>query len=384
MICQYNQLVPVLFGAGAVTLLGEKVSELGCKKVLCVYDRGIKAAGLSVKAEQSLKAANVEFIVFDKIVADPPSELIDEGGKLAKESGVDCVVGIGGGSSMDAAKAIALLLDHEPPVAQYLKLPPLELKSSVPIVLIPTTAGTGSEVTQISILLHTKINAKLSVFLRSTLAIVDPELTLSVPPAVTAFTGLDALSHAVEAITAKKWNPRSEVLALSAIQKIAAYLPVAYQDGNNVEARTNLCLASNWAGIAFADTDVHFGHSIADGISAAFHTPHGINCAWVTPQTIELVTAAMPGKVKLIGEAMGVSFTGNESSEAIGAKTAQSIRDLMKTVQIMSMSEMGFPRDRVVSCAKVAMESGLRFNCPVAVTREMTEDMLGKIYDNYK
>jgi alcohol dehydrogenase class IV len=280
MIFQYNQLVPVIFGAGAISQLGEQVKALGCKKVMCVYDGGVKAAGIGSKAESSLKAAGVDFVVFDKISADPPSAIIDEASALARAEKVDGLVGVGGGSSMDSSKAIALMTDRPGSIRDYLQGPPLSLKSSLPIVLVPTTSGTGSECTQVCVITHEEQNAKLAVFVRSSLAIVDPELVKTLPPSGTASTGLDAFAHAAESVTCKNWNPRSELLALTAIAKIKKYLPVACKDGSDMEARTEMCLASNWAGIAFADTDVHVGHCVADSFSVGFHTPHGLNCAW--------------------------------------------------------------------------------------------------------
>ena len=220
MIFEYDQLTPVVFGAGAIDSLGERVKAYGCKKVLCVYDGGVKAAKISERAEASLKAAGVDFVSFDKISADPATTLVDEAGALARKEQVDGVIGVGGGSSMDAAKGAALLMSHDSPIAQYLTLPPTMLKSSVPIFLVPTTAGTGSEVTQVAVLSDNERDLKLAVFVRSTLAIVDPELTLTVPAHVTATTGMDAFTHASEAITAKKWDPRSELLACAAIEKI--------------------------------------------------------------------------------------------------------------------------------------------------------------------
>lgn len=386
MSFRYNQLVPVVFGNGAIHELGEQVKALGCKKVMCVYDSGVKIAGIAPKAEASLKAAGVEYVVFDKITADPTDILVNECGALAKESGVDGVVAVGGGSSMDCAKAAALLIDHDAPIQQYFTAPPSFLECSVPVILVPTTAGTGSEVTQVCVITQTPENYKPSIFMHSTLAIVDPELTYTVPPSVTANTGLDAFTHASEAITAKGRNPRSELLARAAIEKIAKYLPIAVKDGSNAEARYELCLAANWAGIAFADTDCHLGHNMADGISNAFHTPHGMNCVWVSPELMNACSAVVPDKVKVVGEALGVAFTGSETDAEIGEKTAAAIRALMKSVGLKSPKEMGFDRETFVNCYQVAMEIdlGLRLNCPFEATADIVRDLYAKMYDNYQ
>lgn len=385
MTFKYDQLVPVFFGEGALDLLGEKVRELGSKKVVCVYDSGVKAAGIAPRAEASLKKAGVEYVVYDKIQSDPSDKLVDECGQLAIEAGADGFVAIGGGSSMDCAKAASLLLNHPGPINRYFTAPPSFLECSVPVVLVPTTAGTGSECTQVAVITDSRDHSKPSVFMRSALAIVDPELTLTVPPQVTANTGLDAFTHAAEAITAKGRNPRSELLSKAAIEKIARYLPVACKDGTDREARYELCLASNWAGIAFQDTDCHLGHDMADGISATFHSPHGYNCILVNPELMRQCAAVIPDKVKLVGEATGVVFCGCETPEEIGQKTADGIRSLMRACGIKHPREYGMERDRFIGCSRMAMEIdlGLRLNCPVEVTEDLVRTIYADSYDNY-
>ncbi len=386
MIYQYNQLVPVIFGEGAIDQLGEKVKELGCKKIMCVYDGGVKAAGIAPRAEASLKAAGVEYVVFDKITADPTDALVNECGALAKQEGVDGFVGVGGGSSMDCAKAASLLLNHDAPIEQYFTAPPSFLECSVPVILVPTTAGTGSEVTQVCVITCSKDHSKPSIFMRSALAIVDPELTYTVPASVTANTGLDAFTHAAEALTANRGNPRSDLLAVAALEKISKNLPEAVKDGTNKTARHELSLAANWAGIAFADADCHLGHTMADGISSAFHTPHGLNCIWVNAEVMKMCAAVVPEKVKMIGQAIGVQFTGSETPEEIGEKTAAATRALMRACGIKSPKEMGLDRQQFVDCYKMAMEIdfGLRINCPVEPTAENVKAAYERTYDNYQ
>ena len=156
--------------------------------------------------------------------------------------------------------------------------------------------------------------------------------------------------------------------------------------GKNAEARYELCLAANWAGIAFADTDCHLGHNMADGISNAFHTPHGMNCVWVSPELMNACANVVPREVSVVGEALGVQFTGQETPEEIGAKTAEAIRSLMHSVGLKSPKEMGFDRDTFINCYKVAMEIdlGLRLNCPFEATPEIVKDLYTRIYDNYQ
>ena len=383
MVYRYEQIAPVVFGAGALATLGEEVKALGCKKVMCVYDGGVKVAGIAEKAESSLKEAGIEYIVYDKITPDPPSATVDEAAAIAREAKIDGIVGVGGGSSMDATKTIALLTDRPGSIRDYLKDPPIWLTSSIPIILVPTTSGTGSEVTQACIVSHEELNLKLAVFTRATLALVDPELVKTLPPEGTAITGFDALAHAVESVTSNGWNPRSELLALTAITKIKKYLLRAVKDGSDMEARTELALASNWAGTAFSDTNVHVGHGAADAFSAAFHTPHGLNCAWTTPVTIELVAPVVPEKVKLIGEAIGVEFGAGDSPEVIGKKTADALRSFMKECGLQSPTEMGLDRQKTIDSANVIMGGGLRFFCPVEITDDISTWIMTQAYDTY-
>lgn len=374
----------MVFGPGAIHELGREVKALGCGRVLCVYDGGVKAAGIAGSAEASLREAGVEYSVFDRISSDPSSDTVDEGAALAAAIGADCIVGIGGGSSMDAAKAIALLMDNPAPVSQYLTLPPMLLETATPLVLVPTTAGTGSEVTAVCVITKQETGEKLGLFMKgNATAILDPELTITVPAAVTANTGMDAFSHSVESITSRARNPRSEALALDAIRKIVRWLPVACADGSNIEARTALSLASNFAGIAFADADNHFGHSIADALSATFHTPHGLNCAWGDPELIKIVAPAVPDKVRLIGGAMGLEGLEALEPGALGEAVAAAVRDLMRRCGIRSPKEMGFDRERLVSGASLAFESGLKFNCPVEISMETAQKAMEGVFDNY-
>lgn len=386
MLCEYMQLTPVLFGAGAIGKLGEKVSALGCKKVMCVFDAGVKAAGIAEKATASLEAAGVDYIVFDRVAADPPDTLMDEGGQIAKDAGVDCIVGVGGGSSMDTAKAISILQKHPAPISQYLNLegPPFTVDSGVPTILIPTSAGTGSEVTKMCVVTHTKANIKIPIFTNSALAIVDPELCRTAPPSVTANGGLDALAHAIESITCVNCNPYSEALALAAITRIAKYLPAACRDGSDMTARSEMSLAANFAGIAFCATDVQIGHAAADSIAASYHTPHGLNCAWMNAPVQELMAEAVPDKVKLVGEALGVEFDGTESNEEIGKKTGAAIRKLTKDCGVKTLEEMGFDRDIIVGGAAYVASNALTYNCPIPMDETIAARILASAYDDYR
>lgn len=382
----YTQNAPVVYGAGAIALLGEKVKEFGASKVMCVYDAGVKMAGIGEKAEASLREAGIDYIVYDKVAADPPDAMLDEMGDIAREAGIDCVVGVGGGSSMDSAKAVAILLANPSPINQYLNLfgPPPTMTKGCPLILAPTSSGTGSEVTKMCLVTYVEKNMKLPLYVTADLAILDPELCRTAPGGVTANGGLDALAHASEAVTCKFADPYSEVLALAAIKKIGKYLPRAVADGNDMEARSEMALASNWAGIAFSNTDVHIGHAGGDAIAAQYHSPHGWNVALMTPAVQELVARAVPDKVKLVGEALGIEFAEDETPEQIGKKVADKVRELMKACRVKGMKDFGYDRDIIINeGGAYIMKAPITGNSPYEMTLEDAKWLMQSAYDDY-
>ncbi len=320
---------------------------------------------------------------FGGVRPDAPMETIDEGGELGLKEKVDCIVGIGGGSSLDSAKAIAILMTHPGPIKRYVLAKPIAVKTEVPVVCVATTAGTGSEVTHVAIVNRTDVNAKWSVFVTPTLAVVDPELTLTLPKRETANTGLDALSHAAESITCTASSPHSDLLALAAIRKIFDNLYTCWSEPGNLAARTEMALASNWAGIAFDEAMCHVGHSLADALSSAFHTPHGYNCAIALPEALAAAAPAVPEKLRLIAEAMRLPLKGGESGEELAAAVAGGIRGLMRSMDVKSLREQGFDRSRILACANEAAENHLSSYCPVKITPQVAETLLARMYDNY-
>lgn len=337
MITAFSRTVPVLFGAGASLRTGLKVKQMGVQKVLCVYDQGIKSAGIADKVIDNLKAAGLQVVLFDGVEPDPSDTLINKAAEMANAEKVDGIVGVGGGSTMDTAKAINLLLTNPPPISLYYVGTGREHKPGKVLVLLPTTAGTGSEVTPISVVSDTATQGKKGVIgpaATATLAIVDPELLLGLPPKITAFTGMDAFSHAAEALTSEGMNPMSDTLAEKAITLIVENLPKAVKNGSDLIARTNLSFAALIAGFAFSDALPHWGHAIAHAIGAKFHIPHGVGCALAIPPVIEYVADAVPDKVRQIGRAMGLSLAENLTPAELGTTVAEAIRRLNREIGI--------------------------------------------------
>jgi len=384
MFQQFSHSASVIFGWGSVSVIGEKVRDLGCKKAMCIIDKGIEGTGIADKAVKSLKEAGIGTVLFSGVVSDPPIEVVDEGGDLAKKEGVDCLIGIGGGSSMDTAKAISILLTYPGTARDYILPKPNFYNTKTPVILVPTTAGTGSEVTSVCIISRPELGAKWSAFVNTNFAIVDPELTMSLPKRETANTGLDALAHATEALTSVDSNPHSDIVGEAAIRKIAKYLVTAYNEPDNVEARTEMMLAANLAGLAFNDPLTHVGHAAADALSGHFHTPHGYGCGICLPAAMKISGPAVPEKMQTIADALGVKLTGKETGEQLGDLVAGKIRELMRAVGLKSLKEMGFKREDVLSFVPDVVSSHLCNHCPVKIDDAKAKEVLADIYDSYQ
>ena len=384
MFNEFSQPAPIVFGAGSISILGERVKALGCKTALCIYDKGVEDSKIASRAVKILIDAGIDCITFNGVLADPTDSIVDAAGDLAKATGADCLIGIGGGSSMDTAKATSILLDNPGPARKYILPAPTFYDTKTPIFLIPTTSGTGSECTSVAIISIPDLNVKWSAFVNTTLAIVDPELTISLPKNVTVNSGLDAFAHAAEAITGLNWNHHSDLFGEAAIRKITRHLFTCYNDPGNIEARSELALAANWAGLAFNNPITHVGHAMADAFSGHFHTPHGLNCALALPCTMEFVAPAVPEKMRTIANAMELSLTGNETGEELGKAVAEGIWKMMRSMDMPSLKAMGYSREKVISFASDVAASHLSGYSPVPVTEEVAAELLARVYDTYQ
>jgi len=329
---------------------------------------------------KSLQDAGIAVVEFNEIPGDPPDYIIDKGGEIAVREKVDGIVAIGGGSPMDAAKGINVLLKNPPPINNYFGKP---FTPYVPVILVPTTAGTASEVNAVCVFTDTKNHLKRSVRCSATLGILDPELTVSMPPATTAATAMDAFAHCAESITSKDWNPKSELLATKALSLSVANCRLAMDKPDNIEARSNMLLAANFAGIAFSSSMIHLGHGIAHSLGARLHITHGIGCALQIPEVMRFLSVSKPDKVRVVGEAIGVSFAGRETPEEIGEMVATAIHQHIHSIEIPSLSAQGFSRDEVVACAELVPSDPVMNFIPVPITVAEIEKILGDMYDNY-
>lgn len=383
MITSYEIFVPMLMGSGASLRTGLKVRQLGCKKVLFVYDKGLKDVGIADVIADNLKNAGIEIVIFDKVLPDPPDYMVEEGAELARNENIDGIVAVGGGSSIDTAKGINVLINNEPPIMQYFGAGK-KLKSGIPMVFIPTTSGTGSEVTNMCVISCVSLGKKDSVVSPvcvASLAIIDPDLTIGLPPKMTAATGVDALAHAAESITGSQANPVSDALARDAMKTIAKWLPIAYSDGSNVEAREHMILASTFAGMAFTNALVHLGHGIGHTLGAHFHIPHGIGCAIALPEVIEYASKTESKKVRMICECLGADVDDNATPGEIGAVAKSALRSLIKSVGIPNLKDLNIQLDDVLKIAPLVSQDTALALAPYRITTAGITEILKSAYD---
>lgn len=380
---------PILFGCGTSALIGEKLTGLGCKKVLAIYDKGIKAAGIADKILDLIKAAGIEVVVFDKVESDPPDVLINEVGSFGVAEKVDGIVGIGGGSSLDTAKGARLLLTNPQPINRYFAYhdgdvevsgAPIDQSNLKPLIVIPTTAGTGSEASPGGVITEVATHKKYAVLCSVSLAIVDPELTIGLPPGITATTGFDAFCHAVEVITSRAPNRISEVLAKEVVRLITKYLPIACRDGSNIEAREAMSLAATMAGISLRGPFGGAPHDIGKFIGIKYHVPHGTAVGCLIAETMKYIAPVVPDKLRIVAEAMGVTISANASAEEIGEALCDAIRKLYWEVNLPPMRTFVPSKVDMLENADSLFE-GTSFS-PRPLTKDAAIEIVVKSYDN--
>ena len=380
---KYTQTCPVIFGEGAAKELGNEAKNLGVTKAIVVTDEIISKGDAYKSCVDSLKGAGIDVVEFTKCLADPPSDVVHDASRMAKGANVNGVVGIGGGSALDTAKGLNLLFNNPEPITQYFGGPPQT--PGFPLILIPTAAGTGSEVTVFGVLTNSQTGAKgPAVFSPATLGILDPVMTISAPPGITAATGMDAFAHAAESIVSRTANPKADLLGLDAIKHIVHALPKAFDNGADIEARTEMLLASNFAGIAFNDAMVQLAHAIGHSVGVKYHIAHGIGCALGIPVAMTYSAKVLPEKVKMIGEAMGLSFDGSESAEQIGTIVTDACIKLMKRVKIPSFKELGYSKDDILSVIDLVMSDIAFMFIPAPIPKDEVLGYLAASYDNYQ
>jgi alcohol dehydrogenase len=378
-----NLLPPVLFGTDTSLKTGERLKGLGCTKVLVVYDQGVKKAGIPDKIIENVKGAGIEIAVYEGVQADPPFNTLEECAEIGRKEKVDGVLAIGGGSTMDTAKAANILLTNPSPIKQYTIMGGPVMKPGKVLVLIPTTSGTGSEVTSVAVLTDPEEKKKKGIggnFVRATLAIVDPLLAVGMPPSITADTGMEALSHAIEALTANRANPMSDILAEKAITLVMAYLSRAVKDGSDIEARTKMSFAAMIAGWAFINSNTQLGHAMGHALGAMYHIPHGNACGVALPEIVEFISEAVPEAIRRVGMAMGLKTDESVSAEAAGIMVRDELINFNRKIGQKTLKQLNIGESALPEIAKAAAGEFLVASSPKKTGEEDFFKILQKAY----
>jgi len=345
------------FGCGEINKLATHILNCGAKKPLLVIDPGLVRASLDKTIVQPLDAENINYVIYDQIDPEPGLRLADQGTEIALQNGCDCVVGIGGGSAMDVAKAISILITNGGKAEDYLGLGKIP-KPGVPKIMVPTSAGTGAEVTFTAVFINEETGSKAGMNgdpLYPDIAILDPELTLSLPPQVTAATGIDALTHALEAYTSIQANPVSEMYSIRAISLIAENIRAAYADGRNITARSNMLLASLLGGKALAIAGVGLVHAMAYPLGGMFGVSHGLANAVLLPYVTEYNLIGNLEKHARLAEMLGQDIVGLSLREAAEV-TVEALHLLNQDLRIpSSLDALSIPADKFPEMAEIAL-----------------------------
>ena len=346
------------FGAGSRKVIAEEVAKRGYKKALIVTDKDLIKFGVADQVIAVLKDANIPYEIFDEVKPNPTVKNVKAGIAAFQAAGADFMIAIGGGSSMDTSKAIGIIINN-PEFSDVVSLEGVAntKKKSVPVIALPTTAGTAAEVT-INYVITDEENVKKMVCVDPndipTLAIIDPELMLSMPRGLTASTGMDALTHAIEGlITLGAWE-MSDMFETKAIEMIAKWLPKAVENPSDIEARDGMATAQYIAGMAFSNVGLGLVHGMAHPLGAYYDIPHGVANALLLPFVMEYNKEAAKAKYRTIAEAMGVDTSSMSDDEASDA-AVKAVKDLAIRVRIpQHLSEIGVPESGLPTLAQAA------------------------------
>ena len=335
MVKIFSTTPRIVMGPGSAKTIGSEVRARGAKRVLIVTDKGVIGAGLLKSIEESFKAAKIKYDIFDKVESDPRYEIVADCVKMAENARAQMLVGIGGGSPMDITKTAAIMLTNKGPIGAYFGIN-LIPKPGLPTILIPTTAGTGSEVTPIAILSDEGEKLKkgiVSPYLFPAIGILDPELTVGLPPQVTAATGMDALIHAIEAYTSINASTITDMYCIKAIELLYKNIRIAFAKGDNLDARTAMMEGALLAGIAFANAGVTAVHAFAYPIGAEFHIPHGIANTLMLPHVIRFNVLGNLEKFAQLAKPFGLPTEGLDNL-AIVDKVVAAIDRLADDIRV--------------------------------------------------
>lgn len=373
------------FGAGAIDDLGSVVAQLGIARPVLVTDQYLTETGQTERLVKILQAAGSEPAVFAETVPDPTVASLEDGLALVRTHGADGIIGFGGGSPMDTAKALAVLSVSGGEIASF-KAPSSYMGPALPIIAVPTTSGSGSEATQFTVITDGRTDEKMlcpGLSFLPVAMIVDFELTVSMPARLTADTGVDALTHAIEAYVSRRASAFTDALALAAMRSISLHLRRAYSDGADREAREAMMLASTQAGMAFSNSSVALVHGMSRPIGGHFHVAHGLSNAMLLPAVTEFSIDSAIGRYSDCAKAMGVVAESVDNAKAASALVTE-LRQLCTDVEVPTPRSYGIGKAdweaQLDTMAVQALASGSPDNNPRIPTREEIVDLYRQIF----
>jgi choline dehydrogenase len=367
-------------GLGAISALGDEARALGMRRPLLATDPGIVRAGLLERATAPLRAAGLEYAVFDRVAPNPPIALVDQAAALYRSEGCDGVIGFGGGSSMDVAKSIGVVAANGGSILDYEWADPQPIKRRIPpTICVPTTSGTGSEVTLWAVITDTQRKIKFNVGgtpdIGAWLALIDPELTFDLPPGVTAGTGMDALAHAIECYTCAYAQPLPDAVALQAMEYVGQYLRVAFAQGHNAEARYKMSMAAMLGALAYGTESAGAAHAMSQSAGGVHDVPHGALTARLLGPVMEYNAIGEPQKFARIAQALGEDIRGLSVWQAAD-KAVAAVYKLTEDVEIPTLQDLGFREDEIPHLAEIAYQDPQTIGNP----RDLSLESYVKIY----
>lgn len=371
----------IVFGQDSVKKLPEIIQGYRAKKVMLVYDAGVKVAGIADKVLECMKKVDIEMVIFDKVIPNPTNEVVEEAAQMAQDADVDVFVAVGGGSSIDLTKAVDVLMTNPGPISQYGGVGKVK-NELLPLIAIPTTAGTSSEITNVSALIDTEKVVKYVVIdnkLVPSKVIIDPEFTKTMPASVTAATGMDAITHAVESYISNMATPLTEYHSLQGLKIIYNHLPTAVKDGTNMDAREQMMLGCIITGFGFSNANLGLVHGIAHTLSAHFQLAHGMANATVLPYVMAYNADSCPEKMVELAKAIDLPVSGDLEKDKY--LLSKELLKLTKELGIKTLSEQGIKEEDFDMLAEeVLQEPVLGFNPKQGITKEDVLTILRKAF----
>jgi choline dehydrogenase len=372
-------------GIGAIQTLAEEARALGMRRPFIVTDPGIVKAGLLERATNPLKEADMDFVVFYRVAPNPPIALVDEAAALYKSEKCDGVIGFGGGSSMDTAKSVGVVVENGGSILNYEWADPQPIQKRIPpTICVPTTAGTGSEVTLWAVITDPQRKIKFNVGgtakIGAWVALIDPELTLELPAPVTAGTGMDALAHAIECYTCAYAQPLPDATALLAMEYIGQYLRIAYAQGHNIEARYKMSMAAMLGALSYGTESAGAAHAMSQSAGGVHDVPHGALTARVLGPVMEYNYMGEPQKFARIAQALGKDTRGLNVYDA-AELAVEAVYELTDDLNIPTLQELGFDESEIPMLAEIAFQDPQTIGNPRDLTQKAYEGIYRRTFE---